>query len=146
MIEHRDYWGNPNRERQPTIAPSDGPKTGIERKEWEQRGQTLPARPCWLCITAPEYSPRPQSGAEDWTEGQIVAQEERERIRKEKAIAAELKYQKQLEEKRKKRKVITDAQKKYREERAKKNKGKGFARGKKGAGEYHYAIVEVAGD
>ena len=146
MTEHRDYWGNPNRERQPTIAPNDGPKTGIERKKWEQWGQALPARPSWLCITAPEYNPRPQSGAEDWTEEQIIAQEERERVREEKAKAYALKHEEQLEEKRKKRKIVTDAQKRYREERAKKNKTKRFSHVRKGAREPHYSIIEVAGD
>lgn len=146
MIKHRDYWGNAEREPQPTIAPDDGPKTGLERREWEQRGQALPARPCWLCITAPEYNPRPQSGAEDWTIDQIIAQEEKEIAKELRAKAYAEKHEKQLAEKRAKRKVITDAQKKYREERAKTNKDKGFSRGRKGAGEPHYAIIEVAGD
>lgn len=47
-------YGIPEPKNQPVIAPVDGPKDDLEKRKYIIKGLPLPARPSWLCVSAPE--------------------------------------------------------------------------------------------
>jgi len=120
-------WGIANPVRQEIIVPD------ADVSERKKRGDPLPCRPNWLCITSPEYAGTTNltgEGPDDPTVEELDAMEAEQAARETAREAKAERRRLEADAARKLKKAIDDAEKLEREERAKANKKAGFKRKK----------------
>ena len=115
-------WGIANPVRQEIIVPD------ADIAERKKKGDPLPCRPNWLCITSPEYagtSSLTGEGQDDPTVEELDAMEAEQAAREAAREAKAERRRLEADAARKLKKALDAAEKLAREERARKNKAAG---------------------